>query len=142
MWRPSLLLALALLVILGGCTADTEQPLSQAFVAPASINLRSQLGQKSGTVSVLKHGERVTIVDVRRRFVKVRTQKGAEGWMDAFDLLYEEGAERPSMLAINLHDRLIGRPARAVGLIKFLEYARAHDRVWFCTGRRMLSARP
>ena len=55
--------------------------------------------------------------------------------MDCFDLLYEEGAEHPKMMAINLHDRLIGRPARAVGLIKFLEHARNHDRVWFCTGR-------
>ncbi len=41
------------------------------------------------------------------------------------------------MMAINLHDRLIGRPARAVGLIKFLEHARHHDRVWFCTGREI-----
>ena len=65
-----------------------------------------------------------------------RTADGfARYMMDAFDLLYEEGAERPAMLAINLHDRLIGRPARAVGLIKFLEHARRHDHVWFCTGR-------
>ena len=34
-----------------------------------------------------------------------------------------------------LHDRLIGRPAKAVGLIKFLDHARKRDRVWFCTGR-------
>jgi peptidoglycan/xylan/chitin deacetylase (PgdA/CDA1 family) len=65
-----------------------------------------------------------------------RTADGfARYMMDCFDLLYEEGAEHPKMMAINLHDRLIGRPARAVGLIKFLEYARSHDRVWFCTGR-------
>jgi len=50
--------------------------------------------------------------------------------MDCFDLLYEEGAEHPKMMAINLHDRLIGRPAKAVGLIKFLEHASKHDRVW------------
>ena len=67
-----------------------------------------------------------------------RTADGFARYMiDAFDLLYEEGAERPAMLAINLHDRLIGRPARAVGLIKFLEHARARERVWFCTGREI-----
>jgi peptidoglycan/xylan/chitin deacetylase (PgdA/CDA1 family) len=54
---------------------------------------------------------------------------------DCFDLLYEEGAERPKIMSVALHDRLIGRPAKAVGLIKFLDYARQHDRVWFCTGR-------
>ena len=54
---------------------------------------------------------------------------------DCFDLLYEEGADAPKLMSISLHDRLIGRPAKAVGLIKFLDHARKHDRVWFCTGK-------
>jgi len=53
---------------------------------------------------------------------------------DAFDLLYEEGADKPALLSIGLHDRLIGRPARAVGLIKLLDYMRGKGDVWFCTG--------
>jgi peptidoglycan/xylan/chitin deacetylase (PgdA/CDA1 family) len=54
---------------------------------------------------------------------------------DAFDLMYEEGvAGAPKLLSIGLHDRLIGRPARAVGLIRLLEYMRARERVWFCRG--------
>ena len=53
---------------------------------------------------------------------------------DAFDTLYEEGATQPGLLSIALHDRLIGRPARIRGLIRFLEHATAHDKVWFCTG--------
>src|SRR5690606_37906720 len=28
----------------------------------------------------------------------------------AFDVLYEEGAERPKMMSIGLHNRLVGRP--------------------------------
>ena len=52
---------------------------------------------------------------------------------DAFDLLYE-GAEHPKLMSIGLHDRLIGRPARATGLIKFLDYVRSVERVWFCRG--------
>jgi allantoinase len=55
--------------------------------------------------------------------------------IDAFDLLYEEGADQPKMMSVALHDRLIGRPARALGLIKFLDHVRRHDRVWLCTGR-------
>jgi allantoinase len=55
--------------------------------------------------------------------------------IDCFDLMYEEGAETPKIMSVALHDRLTGRPARAVGLIKFLEHARRRDRVWFCTGR-------
>ena len=55
--------------------------------------------------------------------------------IDTFDLMYEEGAAAPKLMSIGLHDRLIGRPGKAVGLIRFLEHARKHDRVWFCTGR-------
>ncbi|HLW91290.1 MAG TPA: polysaccharide deacetylase family protein, partial [Roseiarcus sp.] len=57
--------------------------------------------------------------------------------IDCFDLMYEEGADRPKIMSIALHDRLIGRPARAAGLIKFLHHARNRDRVWFCTGREI-----
>ncbi len=53
---------------------------------------------------------------------------------DCFDLLYEEGLERPKLMSIGLHDRLIGRPGRAVGLIRFLEHARRRPGVWFCRG--------
>jgi allantoinase len=54
--------------------------------------------------------------------------------IDCFDLLYAEGAESPKLMSIGLHDRLVGRPGRAVGLIRFLEHVRRHDRVWFATG--------
>ena len=59
----------------------------------------------------------------------------AQYMIDCFDLLYEEGAERPKIMSVALHDRLIGRPAKAAGLIAFLDYASKRDRVWFCTGR-------
>ena len=53
---------------------------------------------------------------------------------DAFDVLYAEGADEPKMLSLGLHDRLIGRPARAAGLARFLDYVLEHDKVWVCTG--------
>jgi peptidoglycan/xylan/chitin deacetylase (PgdA/CDA1 family) len=54
---------------------------------------------------------------------------------DAFDVLYREGQRgSPKLLAVGLHDRLIGRPGRCKGLIKFLEYVCGFDEVWFCSG--------
>jgi putative urate catabolism protein len=54
---------------------------------------------------------------------------------DAFDALYAEGdpngPDRPKMLSIGLHCRLIGRPGRIAALSRFLDYALAHERVWF-----------
>jgi putative urate catabolism protein len=51
---------------------------------------------------------------------------------DAFDVLYAEGADRPKMMSIGLHCRLIGRPGRAASLARFLDYVQGHDRVWVC----------
>ena len=52
---------------------------------------------------------------------------------DSFDTLYAEGATAPKMLSIGLHNRLVGRPGRAASLARFLDYARAHDKVWIAT---------
>ena len=50
---------------------------------------------------------------------------------DAFDVLYEEGAETPKMMSIGLHCRLIGRPGRIKALERFMDHAKAHEAVWF-----------
>jgi allantoinase len=49
---------------------------------------------------------------------------------DAFDLLYCEGARQPKMMSVGLHMRLIGHPARAVGLERLLDHMLKHDGVW------------
>lgn len=49
---------------------------------------------------------------------------------DAFDTLFEEGEENPKMMSIGLHPRLIGRPARAKGLERFLAHVRKFRDVW------------
>ena len=52
------------------------------------------------------------------------------GWMDtgddwfafirdAFDMLYEEGATHLKVMSVGLHNRVIGHPARAMGLKRF-----------------------
>lgn len=48
----------------------------------------------------------------------------------AFDMLYAEGADRPKMMSIGLHNRLSGRPGRAADLLEFLDYVREKDGVW------------
>ncbi|THH38455.1 allantoinase PuuE [Aliishimia ponticola] len=53
---------------------------------------------------------------------------------DSFDALYEEGLNgAPKMLSIGLHCRLAGRPGRAAGLKRALDYMAAKDGVWFAT---------
>jgi putative urate catabolism protein len=49
---------------------------------------------------------------------------------DAFDVHYAEGDERPSMMSIGMHCRLLGRPGRMRALQRFLDHVQAHNRVW------------
>ena len=51
---------------------------------------------------------------------------------DAFDMLYEEGAYTPKMMSIGLHQRLIGHPARAMGLKRLLDYIGGFEDIWVC----------
>ncbi|MDP4300778.1 allantoinase PuuE [Leptothrix discophora] len=49
---------------------------------------------------------------------------------DAFDVHYAEGDERPSMMSIGMHCRLLGRPGRMKALQRFLDHVQSHDCVW------------
>jgi putative urate catabolism protein len=55
---------------------------------------------------------------------------------DAFDVLYEEGdpagLDRPKMLSIGMHSRLLGRPGRFKSLVRFLDHIASHPFVWVC----------
>ena len=55
---------------------------------------------------------------------------------DAFDVLYEEGdpqgLNRPKMMSIGMHSRLLGRPGRMRSLQRFLDHIQSHDSVWVC----------
>ena len=51
---------------------------------------------------------------------------------DAFDTLYEEGAQTPRMMSVGLHCRLVGRPGRIRALKRFIDHAKSHEDVWFC----------
>ncbi|WP_110814798.1 allantoinase PuuE [Pseudoroseicyclus aestuarii] len=51
---------------------------------------------------------------------------------DSLDVLRSEGrAGAPKMLSIGLHNRLIGRPGKIAGLIRFLDHAAGFEDVWF-----------
>ena len=56
---------------------------------------------------------------------------------NSFDALYAEGdpggLDRPKMMSIGMHCRLLGRPGRITALQKFLDYIEKHDHVWVCS---------
>jgi len=77
----------ALALLLAGCGSSPKDEIGQAYIAPATVNVRGQLSQKSNNVAILKHGDLVSIIDIRRRYVKIRTASGVDGWIDSSQLL-------------------------------------------------------
>ena len=55
---------------------------------------------------------------------------------DTFDVLYAEGdpagLDRPKMMSIGMHCRLLGRPGRSTALQRFLDHIAQHQGVWVC----------
>lgn len=87
--RPVLVTAGVILALLTAVSCQTVQAPEGpvAYVAPQTLTVRRQLSEKNSSAAVLKHGDRVDVLETRRRFVKVRTSGGVEGWVDAVQLL-------------------------------------------------------
>jgi len=92
--RAALLLLICGALLIAAChssrrSANTSElpAIGIAYVGPVSMNLRQDLAAKSPGVTEVKHGDRLDIIEVRRRLVRVRTVEGIEGWVDANLLL-------------------------------------------------------
>jgi hypothetical protein len=119
-FRSVLFAVLALcLLTLAGCSPGPKQQreLAEAFAGPATLKVREEIDPRSPTVVTVKHGERLGIVGRRRRFVKVRTAGGVEGWTDVrqlltpgqmreLDLLAEKARSLPSHGAAGVYEPL------------------------------------
>jgi hypothetical protein len=67
--------------------AQRAPAIAEAYVGPAVLRVRSDFPLQSATVATLKHGDRVEIIQRRRKFIRVRTASGAEGWTEESQLL-------------------------------------------------------
>jgi len=74
--------ALAAAVLLAGCGRGHERVLETDYVSAPQVVLRDRLAQVYNKVGTAKNGDRVDVLDRDRRFARVRTQSGAEGWVE------------------------------------------------------------
>ena len=77
------------LFLLDGCSKGPPKApaLGEAYAGPGTLKIRSDFPLNSQTVATVVHGERLEILQVRRKFIRVRTAHGAEGWTDERQLL-------------------------------------------------------
>jgi hypothetical protein len=84
-----------------GCnTRPAPEPvIGHAFAGPATLNLHKEIDSKSATVTAVHHGDKLDIVGQRRRWYRVRTATGIEGWTSDRELLDTAQMRRLEALA-------------------------------------------
>jgi SH3-like domain-containing protein len=76
------LLALAASALLAGCSRSHRRVLEVDYVAAPQVVLRDQLSQVFNKVGFASNGDRVEVLDREKRFARVRTSTGLEGWVE------------------------------------------------------------
>ena len=85
----SIIAALCIVCAVSGCNTRPEKApvIGHAYAGPANLTLHQEIDSKSLTVATVHHGEKLEIVGQRRRWYRVRTAKGVEGWTSDRELL-------------------------------------------------------
>ena len=80
------------ILVLSACRSGEPRAsaIGEAYAGPATLALRADIPKQAPIVATVKHGERLEIVQRHRRFLKVRTPGGAEGWIEDHLLLSSE----------------------------------------------------
>jgi SH3-like domain-containing protein len=88
--RQKLILLIAATALLGGCNRSRHRVLEIDYVSALQVSLRDQLSQAYNKVGTAKNGDRVEVLDREKRFSKVRTSNGLEGWVEQRYLVTQE----------------------------------------------------
>jgi len=73
---------LGALLLLSACNRGRHRVLEIAYVSAPQAALRDQVAAIYNRVGTVKNGERVDILEREKRFARVRTTSGVEGWIE------------------------------------------------------------
>jgi Bacterial SH3 domain len=119
-----ILLLLAALILFAACSACKRTTLVQhqyMYVSAAETSLRDRVATMYNKIGTVHNGDRVEVLEKQRRFLRVRTDSGQEGWIeerslvtqdtyDAFKKLEQEASGQPvqahgtTRAELNMHD--------------------------------------
>lgn len=83
-------LVLVVALFSSACGRGRNRVLEIAYVSAPQVYLRDHVAAVYNKTGVVKNGDRVQVLDRERRFVRVRTDSGAEGWLEQRYLVSQE----------------------------------------------------
>ncbi len=87
------------LALLAACGRGALKPKEIAYVAARQAVLRDQLSNVYNKAGMVSNGERVEVLETRKRFARVRTARGEEGWVEQRHLVGQEVSDECEKLA-------------------------------------------
>jgi SH3-like domain-containing protein len=107
-------LAIAAFLALSACNRGRHRVLEVNYVSAVQATLRDQVATIYNRVGIVKNGERVEVLDHEKRFAKVRTAAGVEGWIEDRYLVNQKTYDALEQLTKdNLSD-----PVQAPGVLR------------------------
>ncbi len=91
-YRRALAFALAavFLIALSACNRKGHRVLEVNYVSAVQATLRDQLSTIYTRVGTVKNGDRVEVLEHEKRFSRVRTAAGVEGWIEQRNLVNQD----------------------------------------------------
>ncbi len=116
-----LLATLALLALASACKRATLVQHQYTYVSAPETSLRDRVATMYNKIGTVHNGDRLEVLEKQRRFLRVRTDAGQEGWIeerslvsqevyDAFQKLVQDNASQPvqahgtTRAELNMHD--------------------------------------
>ncbi len=106
--------ALACLWPAAGCGRKGRHVLEVNYVSAAQASLRDQVATMYNRIGTVKNGERVEVLEREKRFSRVRTTSGMEGWIEQRYLVDQKTYDAIQMLTReNMND-----PVQSPGVLR------------------------
>lgn len=94
-----LLLAVLAVWPLAACNRGRGRVKEYAYVSSPQSILRDQVAAVYNKTGVVKNGDRLQVLERDRRFVRVRTEAGIEGWIEQRNLVTQQVFDKLQQLA-------------------------------------------
>jgi len=112
MQKFRLLACLASCAALAGCLDNRPTAAGQVFAGPAELVLHEDINLKSKPMGIVYHGDKLDVLQQRRRMYKVRSATGIQGWTDERNLMSTDRMEALT----HLEEKVRGWPSQGAAI--------------------------